>query len=91
MGRHNQHHLVAASTVAPCASINLGLIVVLSVGSQGRNGRGQGAWPEESARERESLLGKQRIESPPFTRGSVLARFLRNVDLSAVYAGDFFS
>lgn len=54
MGRHNQHHLVAATTAAPCASINLGLIVVLSVGSQGRNGRGQGVCSEESERERDS-------------------------------------
>lgn len=53
MGRHNQHHLVAATTAAPCASINLRLIVVLSVGSQGRNGRGQGVWPEERGRERD--------------------------------------
>lgn len=46
MGRHNQHHLVAATAAAtaaaPRASVNLGLIVVLSVGSRGGNGRGQG-------------------------------------------------
>lgn len=45
----------------------------------------------EREREREIQQGKQGIESPPFTRGSVLARFPRNVDLSAVYAEDFFS
>lgn len=44
MERHNQHHLVAATTAAPCTSINPGLIVVLSVGSRGGNGRGQGVW-----------------------------------------------
>lgn len=94
VARHNLHHLVAATAAAPYVSINLGLIVVLSVGSRGGNGRRQGVWSGESERERtggQILQGKLWVESPPFTRGSVLARFPGNVDLSAVYAGDVFS
>lgn len=94
--RHNRHHVVAATAAAPCASINPGLIVVLSVGWRGGNGRGQGVWSGErwwwgGERGGQILQGKQRGESPPFTHGSTLARFPGSVDLGAVYAGDFFS
>lgn len=50
-------------------------------------GRGRG---QKRVWERETE-GKQRVESPPFTRRSVLARFPRNVHLSAVYVEDFFN
>lgn len=70
-------------TLPSRTSINLELIVLLSVGSRGGSERGRGG-VAKGERERE------RGENPPFTRGSVLARFPGTVDLAEVYAEDFF-
>lgn len=93
-----RHKSGKAQSAPPCSGNRRGPLRVCKSWAHCRAvGRVVGRERERAAgvvrREREGqiLQGKPRGESPPFTRGSALARFPGNVDLSAVFAGDFFS